>query len=106
MEDILGRVLNIETEAKAVVSEAQGLVLLLQEQAKFEAEEMRARARQDAEKEAAALREQVEREVQEARTRILAQADQQSEHVQKMDHFAQAVAYVVAAVLGQEEGRG
>ncbi len=106
MEDILGRVLNIETEAKAIVSEAQGLVLLLKEQAKFEAEQMRIQARHNAEKEAVALREQVEQEVQEARAHILAQADQQSEHVQKMDHFAEAAAYVVAAILGQEEGQG
>jgi vacuolar-type H+-ATPase subunit H len=105
VEDVLGRVLSIEAEAKAVVSEAQGLAVLLKQQATEEAEQIRLRARQEAEKEAEALREQEEREVQEERTRILARADQEPERVQDTEHFEQAVAYVVTAILGLEEGQ-
>jgi vacuolar-type H+-ATPase subunit H len=104
VEDVLGRVLNIETEAKAIVSEAQELAVLLQQQAEREAEEMRVRARQEAESEADALRERAEQEVQKERARILSDADRRLEGVQDTDHLEEAVAYIVAAILGQEEG--
>jgi vacuolar-type H+-ATPase subunit H len=103
VEDILERILSIEAEAKAVVSEAQELATMLKEQAEEEAEEMRTKARGEAEARAAALHEEVRQEVEEARERILSRAGQQPRPVEELDHFQEAVDAVVDAILGRRE---
>jgi vacuolar-type H+-ATPase subunit H len=104
VDEILERILNIESEARAIVSEAQELATMLKQQAEESASELRAEAREQAEQEAAALRRQVEQEVQAARTRILARVGGEPEVVQNDDRLAAAVSHVVERIVGQAEG--
>jgi len=104
MDEILERILGIESEARAIVSEAQELATMLKEQAQEEAEQLFVRARERGEQEANALREQVRQEVEKEEARILSQTDQQPQPVEERDRFQEAVAYVVEGVSGQREG--
>ena len=72
MEEILRRILSIEAEARAIVSEAQELATMLKEQTKGEVDEILAQAQEKAKREAEALEEKA-REVERAeRARRLA----------------------------------
>jgi vacuolar-type H+-ATPase subunit H len=104
VDEILERILNIESEARAIVSEAQELATMLKQQAEENARELRAQAREKAEQEARALHRQVEQEVEETRARILARAAEQPEEVQDQDRFAAAVSHIVELISGQREG--
>jgi vacuolar-type H+-ATPase subunit H len=103
VDEILERILGIESEARAVVSEAQELATLLEAQAREEAEARRAHAREQAEQEADALREQVQKEVEKERAEILSEAEGEPQPVETMDHFEDAVDYIVEVVSGQRE---
>ncbi len=107
MQDILVNVLGIEAEAKAMVSEAQVLAMLLQSQAQAEAQELQAQARREAEEEARLLREQSQREIDEEQARILTAAPAPKplapESPGDLPGFEEAVTYVVDVVAGRRE---
>jgi vacuolar-type H+-ATPase subunit H len=104
MDEILERILGIESEARAIVSEAQELATMLKEQAQVEAEQRIAHAREEAQQEVAAMREQSQQEVEEKRARILSEIEQPSPPVEEMDHFEEAVHTIVKVVSGRREG--
>ena len=106
MEEILWRILSIEAEAKATVSEAQELAAMLKEQTKREVDKISAQAREEAEREAKAIRERVRQEAEEERERILSQAEENLRRLEEGArlNFAKAVSYVVEVICGQGEG--
>ena len=104
MEEILRRILSIEAEARAIVSEAQELATMLKEQTKGEVDEILAQAREEAKREAEALQEKARQEAEEERARILAQTQQELQRLEEKDNFASAVSYVVETICGQGEG--
>jgi len=104
MEEILKRILSIEAEAKATVSEAQEVATMLKEQSKREVDRILAQARKEAEREAKALRERIRQEAEEERARILSQADQELRRLEETGNFEKAVSYVVKVICGQGEG--
>jgi vacuolar-type H+-ATPase subunit H len=103
VDEILEGILSIEAEAKAIVSEARELAAMLKEQAEEDAEEMRSQARKEAGREAEALRDKMRQEVEKERARILSQAQEEPQRAAEMDHFEQAVDFVVAVISGQGE---
>lgn len=104
MEKILERILSIEAEAKATVSEAQEIATMLKGQSRTEVDEILAQALQKAAKEAGALQEKVRQETEEEKACILSQTTQGVRDLQVQGNFEKAVRRVVGLICGQEEG--
>jgi vacuolar-type H+-ATPase subunit H len=106
VDDILANILNIEAEARAIVSEARELATMLEEEARDDAERTVAEARQQAEQEVAEMRAQARQEIEEQRARIRQEADGVPEQAGGTEHFDEAVDYVVDVIAGRREGKG
>ena len=106
MEEILRRILSIEAEAKATVSEAQEVATMLKEQIKEEVDKILAQAREEAEREAKAMREKARQEAEKEREHILSQAEESLRGLEEEArlNFGKAVSYVVEAICGQGGG--
>jgi vacuolar-type H+-ATPase subunit H len=101
-EKRIQQVLDIEKEADAIHDKAVDQATQLPQQAQKEADELVAKARADAEKEAKQLIAKAQAE--DERAQILSQAEEKIHRAEmlSMNNFDRAVQYVLARVVGRE----